>query len=931
MLSPISDFASLHNHSHFSIMDGISLPEEIIAAAKAKGLRSIAITDHGHASAHADIFLHGKKQGVRTILGVEAYLIDDLDAWRAEKERAELDKKSKRTEDEDEELAEDQVGKLASKRLRKKGHLVLLACDRDGLANLYRLIYLSHRDGFYGKPRMDKKMLAAHSKGLVATSACMGGVVSNKCWEFSRGECQWDEVVREAREYDAILGHGRFFLELQFNEHEGQRAINSCMAKISEETGIPLTATTDSHYVDRDDWETQELLYMLRGNKTMGTRGDDWDFSIKQLYIKSPAEMWESFEKFGGDIGPAIAIEAFRNTLLIDSLVEDFEPDTHQRLPKLPFDNPFAEMGKRAIEGLKSLDLAERDEYKDRLMRELSLIKEKGIANYFLVVRQIVAEAKKSQLVGAGRGSAAGSLVCYCLGITDLDPIKHKLLFERFLDPARVELPDIDLDFEDADAAKDMLRRMFGEDNVACLSTYGTFQVKGLMKDMARLFDLDHTEINKINKKIESELRVLYVNQDKSTIVIRLEDIERVSPSFNRFVEQHPEVGRHFKKLYGRNRHIGRHACGVIIGDDLPSETALFVAKGHGEEDDGRRIVQASFTEGIVNKNVSAMGFTKWDILSIATLKVIDHALHLIAERTGKPYEELKESIRPHNLDLDDMVALKNVFWDGNFAGVFQMTGKGIRRLAQRIRPDSFEDVSAIVSLYRPGPLGSRMDKLYADNKRDKNAIAYDHQVLEEILGPTYGCLVYQEQLMQVCQKLGKMELKDVQRVRKSLLKKDKSKTDEFLKKENEELKSKFIAGCKENGLEEPKAEEWWKNLLFFGGYGFNCLCHKLTRVPTYHQDGSFAETKSIEDISVGDLVLTRDEEMHEDVLTDVVDVYDNGEREMFEVVLDDGSKVTCTMDHKFRTTTGEMLPLREIIERDVEIVAFFAEESIEV
>jgi DNA polymerase-3 subunit alpha len=433
----------------------------------------------------------------------------------------------------------------------------------------------------------------------------------------------------------------------------------------------------------------------------------------------------------------------------------------------------------------------------------------------------MIHEARKEMLVGPGRGSAAGSLVCYMLGITDLDPIKHNLMFERFLDPSRVELPDIDTDFEDPDRVKEILRGIFGEDNVASLSTYGTFQIKGLLKDVGRVFDIDHNEINKLNKKIEGELRVLYVNQDKSTIVIKMEDIERVSPSFQEFVKKYPIPASHLKQLYGRNRHIGTHAAGVIIGDNLPAETSIFCRR---DADTQQMIAQASFTEGIVNKNISAMGFVKFDLLGLANLRVVHHALKLISEHTGKSVEELKESIRAHNLDMNDQKVLSHVFQKGNFAGVFQFTEKGIRGVSKNIKPDCFEDVVAIAALYRPGPLGSGMHKLYGENKQKALAgeLTYEHPLLENILKRTHGCLVYQEQLMQIANLLGKMTFKDVQRIRKVLLKKDKSKSEEFLKKENDELQGKFVAGCLENGLTKERAEQWWKDMLYFGGYGFN-------------------------------------------------------------------------------------------------------------
>lgn len=907
----LQEFSSLHNHSHFSVMDGISLPQEMLKAAKDKGLRSIAITDHGHAHCHADFFLHGKKLGVRTIFGVEAYVVPDLKIWAERKE----------AKDESDEAA---TATGAYRKLGSKSHLILLACNREGLSNINQLIYRSHREGFYGKPRMDKRMLREHSKGVVSTSSCMGGVISNQLWALQRGDITWEDVKREALEFDSIFGRGRFYLELQLNESDNQHFINTNLVRLHEETGIPLTVAVDSHYTNADDWKAQEVLYMLRDNKTIATRGPDWKFEIKQLYIKSPEEMWLSFKKFGRDLSEKVILEAFANTLLIDSLVENYEPDTHQRLPTLKdVEHPFQRMGELAIAELRRRGLHEDPKYAEQILHELKVIKEKGLANYFLIVQRMIEEAKKEMLVGPGRGSSAGSLVCYMLGITDLDPIKHGLMFERFLDPNRVELPDIDLDFEDPNRVKQILKKIFGESNVASLSSYGTFQIKGLLKDLARVYDLDNVEVNTLNKKIESELRVLYINQDKSTIVIRLEDIQRVSPTFNEFVGKHPEVAFPLERLYNRNRHVGRHAAGIIIGDDLPSETSVFTVK---DKESGEMIVQSSFTEGIVNKNISAMGYVKWDLLGLANLRVIHHALDLLATKTGKTFEELRESIRPHVLDLNDPKVLKHVFQDGNFAGVFQFTEKGIRRVAQNIKPDCFDDVVAITALYRPGPLGSGMHKLYAENKRlaKEGKLEYEHPLIEKVLKRTYGCLVYQEQLMSIARELGRMEFKDVQRIRKVLLKKDKSKSAEFLKNENDELKGKFVKGCIENGLTEIRAEEWWTMILHFGGYGFNC--HDQNTQLNIIRAGE-KRTISISEVVPGDLVPSRDEITGSDIWVPVLDVYENGEREMFEFQLDNGEKITCTADHRFRTSQGEMLSIQRIMELGLEIVVQSAQE----
>lgn len=436
---PIKEFSSIHNHSSFSFMDGLSMPKDLIAKAKQQGLKSIALTDHGHMHASAEFYLQGRKQGVKTIFGIEAYAIDDLDKWLKEKEQYTTDKKKIKI---DADLDEDATNLVSSnfasrrKALGKKGHLVLLAKNKKGLENLFKMHFLSYKDGFYFKPRIDKKMISEHSEGLIASSACMGGVIANKCWHYKNGEATWKEVVKEAKNWFEIL-NGNFFLELQFNESESQKFINECILKVHNETKIPLSVTNDSHYIEQNEWEAQELLYMLRGNKTLETIGDDWNFEIKQLYLKNHEQMWNAYEFFGKNIPEKKAIEAFENTLLIDSQIEDFDPDRKMRLPTLSINNPFKKLGENSIVRLKELGLANNRIYKERLLYELKMIKEKGFTKYFLIMKDIIEKAKLKMLVGPGRGSSASSLVCYLNGITSLDPIQHNLVFERFINPAR--------------------------------------------------------------------------------------------------------------------------------------------------------------------------------------------------------------------------------------------------------------------------------------------------------------------------------------------------------------------------------------------------------------------------------------------------------------------------------------------------------------
>ncbi len=813
-MSELKSYSSLHGHSHFSMMDGICTPDEMVLAAKEKGLTSIALTDHGVTHGFAQLLQAGNKHGVKVVYGMEGYLIHDLVEWRTLKDKLDAAKKEKgKKVDEGDEIDDKDMNVQNRRLLRKKGHLVLLAQNQVGLSNLYRITHGAHKLGMYGKPRADKKMLSNWRDGIVASSACMGGVVSVKCWEFQRGDCEWNEVVREAQEYDELLGRGKFFLELQFNESEGQKYINQCMIKIHKETGIPLTVTTDSHYVKPDDWMTQEVIYMMRANKTMSTRGDDWRFDVKGLYVKGPDEMWDSYLKWGDPEEYSVVRQAFENTLLIDSLIENFQPDTHQRLPTLPIADTMREVGKLSIAALKARGLANDERYAQRLLYELKMIKEKGIANYFLIVRQIIDEARKIMRIGPGRGSAGGSMICYALGITDIDPIEHNLMFERFINVDRIETPDIDIDFQDVDQAKDIMRKLFGEDNVACISSFGTNQIKGIMKDVGRVYDIDHTEINKVNAKIDRELAVLFSEGEaKSAVIIKLDDVNRVSKTYKEFIEKYPMVKMPIERLYGRNSHVTRHASGVIIGDDLPSETSVFYSKG---------VLQASFTDGIVNKDLSMMGLIKFDILGLATMKIIDYALHLIAKRSGRTYAEVDREIDTKHMNFNDQKVMKTIFQEGNFAGIFQCTSDGMRRMIMNIKPDCFEDVAACGALYRPGPLGSGMDKLYASNKSNKENITYDHPILESILKETHGCFVYQEHILELGRKLGKLTWKDTNRLRKLFLKRTKD-AQAGRDSEADELKEKLAAGFIENGLTKAYADKTWEDLTKWARYGFN-------------------------------------------------------------------------------------------------------------
>lgn len=914
--------SNLHQHSAFSFQDGICTPEEIVAAAKAKGLRSIALTDHGHMHGTARFYLAAKAAGVRPIFGMEAYVINDFAEWRAMKDKLALEKK-KDSEEIEFDLDRAALDKANRKVLYRKGHLVLLAKNRTGLANLYNLQYKAHKFGYYQKPRLDKRMLAEHSEGVIASSACMGGVISTKVWAMMRGELEWSDLQREVCDFAEIFPD-RFFLELQSNEAPGQKDVNTALVQLHHETGVPLVVTMDAHYVDPEDWRSQQILHLLMTHRgkagiTLNNLPPDYRFDVKSLFVKSGDELWESFRVNNREVPEDVLAQAFENTLLADSLVENFEPDTRMRLPSLPYEDTFRELMNSSVTGLKARGLEKDDRYMERLGYELGIIRDKGLANYFLVVRNICDSARKEMLIGPGRGSAAGSLICYLTGITNIDPIEHKLMFERFINVDRVETPDIDLDFQDVDRVKDILRRDFGEDNVACLSTYGTSQIKGLLKDVCRVYDIDHNECNRVNALIDREMKALYKEGEgvtRSAITIKLEDVYRLSPTFNAFIMKYPQIKRAVNSLYGREHHVGRHASGVVIGDDLPSETSVFLSKG---------VVQASFTDGIVGKQASAMGLVKFDILGLATLKVISECCRLIALREGTSYETALAKVDPKTMDLNSMEVMRTVFWDGNMTGIFSVTSAGMMKLFQRVRPTCFDDIAAVCALFRPGPLGSGMDSLFADRKNGIEEVTYDHPILEEIMRDTYGCLVYQEQMLEIGRKLGKMSWKDTNRLRKLFLKKDKSKQDDYIEREERELKALLIKGVIENGLSETKGEELWEMCGRFGGYGFNrCLpgdtvlcrssanavCGQNVRINELWRNqesrnssgGMTSIAKKMKYAGVQVLQLDPDGRLRPGKLKRVIH---NGFKPVWEIRTELGRRVQATSNHRFYTVEG--------------------------
>jgi DNA polymerase-3 subunit alpha len=750
----MKEFVHLHLHSQYSLLDGAIRFEELFPLARTYGMKSLALTDHGNMFGAIEFYQGAISNGIKPIIGCEIYVAPES---RRKKE----------------------PGKVKDASY----HLVLLVKNLEGYGNLIRLISLAHLEGFYYKPRVDKELLEKYNTGLIILSGCLKGEIPS----LLRAEKR-DEAKAVAGWYQEVFDQGRFYLELQDNGLEEQKSVNQGLAALSRELGIPLVATNDCHYLRREDAAAQDVLLCIQTGKTLKDP-KRMKFSTDQFYLRPAAEMERLFSSYP---------EALRNTLQIAeqcNLELRFE---EYHLPR--FKPPSGEsldhyLEQSAREGLAgsfaytSKAPEERERYVKRLEEELSMIKSMGFSGYFLIVADFVNYAKTRGIpVGPGRGSAAGSLAAYSLGITDIDPLAYDLIFERFLNPERISLPDIDVDFciEGRDEVIRYVTEKYGTENVAQIITFGKMQAKAVVRDVGRVLDLPYKEVDVIAKLIPNTLNI--------TLDEALEQEPRLKESAARdkTISHLLSLAR---SLEGMVRHASTHAAGVVISHRPLMEYIPLYRGSNGEV-----VTQYAM------KDVERVGLVKFDFLGLKTLTVLSKATELI-ERTKGDHIDLTR------LPLSDQETFK-LLGSGDTTGIFQLESSGMRDLLMKLRPETFADLIALVALYRPGPLGSGMVDDFIKRRHKKSAVRYDVPRVKEILEDTYGVIVYQEQVMRIASTLGNFSLGDADILRRAMSKKDPA--------EMERLQEKFIEGARRNGIEKGKAERIFEMMTKFAEYGFN-------------------------------------------------------------------------------------------------------------
>ena len=741
------NFAHLHVHTEYSLLDGAARVKDLIEQTKNLGMDSVAITDHGTMFGIIDFYKNAVEIGVKPIIGCEFYL--------AQKSHL------------DHEIVDG----------IKNFHLVLLAENNEGYKNLVKLASLAATEGFYYRPRIDKELLRKYHDGLIALSACTAGEIPKNILRdnFSR-------AVELTKEYAEIFGKENFFLELQNHGLEEEKKVRDALIKISRELNIGLVATNDVHYVWREDSEFHDILLCIQTNKIASDK-KRLRFSSDDYFLKSPEEMRFLF---------AETPDACENTLKIAERCNVTLEFGKLQLPAFPIPAQYADE-KNYLRELCREKISERykivtNEIQSRLDYELGVIDKMGYDGYFLIVWDFINYAKKNKIpVGPGRGSAAGSIVAYILGITDLDPLKYNLLFERFLNPERVTMPDIDVDFcyIRREEVIEYVKKFYGEDRVAQIVTFGTLAAKAAIRDVVRVLDIPYSEGSRIIKMIPAELK------------ITLEKALQTSPELKSEYNANPQVRRIIdlaKKLEGLPRHSSVHAAGIVISKNPLTDFVPVMLSGN--------MLVTQYDKD----KIEELGLLKMDFLGLRTLTIIDETLANIRKSRGEKTDLAK-------IPLQDELTGKMIS-AGKTGAVFQMESAGMITMIRELKPQSFEDLIPTVALYRPGPLGSGMVEDFINGKHGEKKVEYLHPKLEPILKETFGVILYQEQVMQIVQKLAGFSLGQADLMRRAM---GKKKPKIIM-----EQKENFLNGCLANGLEKNLAEKIFELLLHFADYGFN-------------------------------------------------------------------------------------------------------------
>jgi len=745
---PRSEFIHLHLHTQFSLLDGACRIPELLALANQYKMDSLAITDHGNMFGAIDFYLGAQKAGIKPIIGCEAYIAPG----------SRLDKS---------------LGGIAEASY----HLILLAKDETGYQNLMKLVSTGYLEGFYYRPRIDKEILAQYAEGLIGLSACLKGEIPSLLQQR-----RFNDALKAADEFLHILGKENFFLEIQENSIPEQKIVNEGLIKISKELNIPLVATNDVHYLTKENARSHEALLSIQTQTTL----DDPNrmrFQTDEFYFKSPQEMKELFKEVPQAIANTLEIAQRCNLELDFSKVH---------LPK--YEPPGNKNKEEFLRGLCEGGLKKRFQditkpIEERLEHELKIIKETRFISYFLIVWDFIHYAKSQGIpVGPGRGSASGSLVSYLLGITDIDPLQYGLLFERFLNPERLGLPDIDIDFcyERRQEVIDYVTKKYGQENVAQIITFGTMQARAVIRDVGRVMSISYADVDRIAKMIPPDP------------AITLKDALENEPELKNLYKNDPQITKLVDtalSLEGLNRHASIHAAGVVIADKpLNNYMPLFKTQ------DGQ------ITTGYSMTVLEKIGLLKVDFLGLRTLTVISETVKNVRKTQGKIIDIEK-------LPLDDQNTYK-LLSSSQSMGVFQLESSGMRDLLKKLEPERFEDLIALLALYRPGPIGSGMLDDFMQRKHNRIPIKYDHEKLEAILKETYGIMVYQEQIMQIASGLAGFSLSQADLLRRAMSK----KIPEVIERQ----RTNFVLGCAKNDINKNAANRIFDLVEHFSGYGFN-------------------------------------------------------------------------------------------------------------